>query len=71
MFGITMPTFSPVDLFLSQGLHAFKDVCSAFSRTAHILEFYRHVLAYRNDDPFWQELRRVASVIGEPLWASG
>jgi hypothetical protein len=60
IFDITMPVFSPVDLFLNQGLHAFKDVCSAFSRTAHILEFYRHVLAYRNDDPFWQELRSVA-----------
>jgi hypothetical protein len=60
IFDITMPVFSPVDLFLSQGLHAFKDVCSAFSRTAHILEFYRHVLAYRCDDPFWRELRSVA-----------
>jgi hypothetical protein len=57
IFGITMPVFSPVDLFLGQAMHAFKDVCSAFSRTAHLLEFYRHVLARRGDDVFWGELR--------------
>jgi hypothetical protein len=57
IFGITMPVFSPVDLFLGQAMHAFKDVCSAFSRTAHLLEFYRHVLARRGDDAFWRELR--------------
>ncbi|QHN05606.1 nucleotidyltransferase family protein [Granulicella sp. WH15] len=58
--GITMPVFSPVDLFLAQGLHAFKDVCSAFSRSAHLLEFYRHILARRDDTTFWRELRAAA-----------
>jgi hypothetical protein len=57
MFGTIMPVFSPIDLFLGQAMHAFKDVCSAFSRTAHLLEFYRHVLARREDDVFWLELR--------------
>jgi hypothetical protein len=57
MFGIMMPVFSPVDLFLGQAMHAFKDICNAFSRTAHLLEFYRHVLAQREDDVFWRELR--------------
>jgi hypothetical protein len=57
MFGIMMPVFSPVDLFLGQAMHAFKDLCSAFSRAAHLLEFYRHVLARRHDDEFWIELR--------------
>ena len=57
MFGILMPVFSPTDLLLGQAAHAFKDVCSAFSRTAHLLEFYRHVLARREDDIFWCELR--------------
>ena len=52
-----MPVLSSVDLFLSQGLHAFKDVCSAFSRTAHLLEFYRHIMARRDDETFWRELR--------------
>jgi hypothetical protein len=58
--GIRMPVLSAVDLFLGQGLHAFKDVCSAFSRTAHLLEFRRHVLARYNDDGFWRELREAA-----------
>lgn len=57
MFGITMPVFSPVDLFLGQAMHAFKDLCSAFSRAAHLLEFYRHVLSRRHDVEFWSELR--------------
>jgi len=57
MYGITMPVLSPVDLFLGQALHAFKDVCSAFSRASHLLEFYRHVLARRDEDLFWFELR--------------
>ncbi len=60
MDGILMPVLSPVDLFLGQGLHAFKDVCSAFSRTAHLLEFYRHVIARRDDHRFWTELRSSA-----------
>jgi len=57
---LSMPVFSPVDLFLSQGLHAFKDVCSSFSRVAHLLEFYRHVLARRDDDGFWCAVRAAA-----------
>lgn len=57
LYGCRMPALSPVDLFLSQGMHAFKDVCSAFARTAHLLEFYRHVIARRSDDAFWRELK--------------
>lgn len=57
MYGLTMPVLSPVDLFLGQALHAFKDVCSAFSRAAHLLEFYRHVLAHYDEEQFWSELR--------------
>ena len=60
MLGIVMPVFSPVDLFLGQAMHVFKDVSSAFCRTAHLLEFYRHVLAQREDDVFWRELRASA-----------
>jgi hypothetical protein len=58
--GICMPVLSAVDLVLGQGLHAYKHVCSESSRTAHLLEFRRHVLAYRNDDAFWKKLRSVA-----------
>jgi hypothetical protein len=59
-YGISMPVLSPIDLFLGQGLHAFKDVCSAFSRTAHLLEFRRHVLARHDDDAFWREFQLAA-----------
>jgi hypothetical protein len=58
--GICMPALSPADLLLGQGLHVFKHVCSDFSRTAHLLEFRRHVLAYLQDDAFWRELQRLA-----------
>lgn len=57
MFGIRMPVLSPVDIFLGQALHAFKDLSNGFCRTAHLLEFYRHVLARYNDDEFWREIR--------------
>lgn len=58
--GIRMPVLSPVDLFLGQGLHLYKHVCSEFSRTAHLLEFRRHVLARREDEAFWRELQPIA-----------
>jgi len=58
--GIDMPVLSPVDLFLGQGLHVYKHVCSEFSRTAHLLEFRRHVLVHRDDSTFWDELRSTA-----------
>ncbi len=55
--GIDMPVLSPVDLFLGQGMHAYKHICGEFSRAAHLLEFYRHVIARRHDDIFWSEVR--------------
>ncbi len=58
--GICVPSLSPADLFLGQGLHLYKHVCSEFSRTAHVLEFYRHAVARRDDKAFWSELRLVA-----------
>src|SRR5665213_2159624 len=58
--GIDMPVLSPVDLFLGQGLHAYKHICSEFSRTAHLLEFRRHVLVRRDDEAFWHELQSTA-----------
>ena len=33
---------------------------SEFSRTAHLLEFRRHVLVRREDDVFWDELESIA-----------
>jgi hypothetical protein len=55
---ISMPVLSPADAFIGQGLHVFKHVCSAFSRTAHLVEFHRHLVARRTDQVFWEEIRR-------------
>jgi hypothetical protein len=55
--GIDMPVLSPVDLLISQGLHAYKHICSEFSRTSHLLEFRRHVLNRFGDDRFWKEVQ--------------
>ena len=55
--GVDMPVLSSIDILLGQGLHAFKHVCSEFSRTAHLLEFRRHVLSHHDDAAFWIELR--------------
>jgi hypothetical protein len=58
--GEPMPVLDPVDLFLGQGLHLFKHVCSAFSRTAHMIEFRRNVLARHHDDSFWKRVQVLA-----------
>lgn len=55
--GIEMPVLSTVDHFIDQGLHAYKHICSEFSRASHLLEFRRHVLSRRGDDVFWKEVR--------------
>jgi hypothetical protein len=55
--GVMMQVLSPVDLFLGQAIHASKDISGPFLRASHLLEFYRHVLARRDDIPFWEELR--------------
>ena len=58
--GIDMPVLSPADQFLGQGMHAFKHICSEFSRTAHLLEFRRHVIARSDDSAFWSQVRACA-----------
>lgn len=58
--GIKMPVLAPVDLFLGQAMHLFKHICSEFSRTAHLLEFRRHVLARYDDGGFWREVEQAA-----------
>ncbi len=62
--GLSMPALSPVDVFLRQGLHAYKDVCSQFFRLSLLIEFYRHVLFRRDDDAFWKALHQEAH--GDP-----
>jgi hypothetical protein len=58
--GISTPVLAPTDLFIGQGLHLYKHVCSSFSRTAHLLEFRRHLLARHDDALFWSELQSAA-----------
>jgi len=58
--GACMPVLSPVDLFLSQGLHLYKHLCGAHSRTAHLIEFRRHILVRHHDDAFWKNVRQLA-----------
>ena len=58
--GFKMPVLSPIDLFLGQGLHAYKHICSEFSRAAHLLELRRHVLFHRDDQSFWNTLQSKA-----------
>ena len=61
LYGFNMPTLSPVDLFLGQGLHVYKHICSEFMRAAHLVEFRNHVLFRRQDDDFWTQLHNSAS----------
>ena len=58
--GVAIPVLSHSDLFLEQGLHLFKHVASEFLRTAHLVEFYRHVLARYHDDLFWKDVQTAA-----------
>jgi hypothetical protein len=62
--GISMPVLAPVDLFVGQGLHLYKHVCSQFYRAAHLIEFRRHVIARYHDLAFWAELR--SQVLADP-----
>lgn len=59
--GVLMPVLSHVDLFLGQGLHLYKHVCSPCARTAHMIEFRRHVVARFEDGPFWAQLQQRVS----------
>lgn len=62
--GVSMPVLSAVDLFVGQGMHAYKHLNGEFSRAAHLLEFRRHVLHRRDDNDFWRELQ--SRVQGDP-----
>jgi hypothetical protein len=59
--GMRMPVLSPVDLFLGQALHLYKHMCSEFLRTAHLIEFRRHVIVRHGDNAFWSALEQRAS----------
>lgn len=55
--GMSVPVLAPPDLFVGQGLHLYKHVCSEFYRPAHLLEFRRHVLTRYSDSRFWEQVR--------------
>ncbi|MGB9030850.1 MAG: nucleotidyltransferase family protein, partial [Acidobacteriaceae bacterium] len=57
---VWFPVLPAEDLFMGQGLHLFKHLCSESSRAAHMLEFRRHVMARSRDAEFWARLRPVA-----------
>jgi hypothetical protein len=62
--GMWIPVLCPADLFLGQGLHLYKHVASEFMRTAHLLEFYRHVYGRFDDQQFWIHLQQIT--VNEP-----
>lgn len=66
-----LPVLSPVDLFLGQGLHLYKHVCSEFYRASHLLEFQRHILSRRGNDAFWHEVRLRAAESPLAGWGLG
>jgi hypothetical protein len=55
--GTMTPVLGRTDLFLGQALHVFKHVCGEFTRASLLLELRRHILAYRNDKAFWDEVQ--------------
>ena len=66
-----LPVLSPLDLFLGQGLHLYKHVCSEFYRASHLLEFQRHILSRRGNDAFWHEVRLRAAEYPLAGWGLG
>ena len=59
--GQEMASLCPVDIFLQQGQHIFKHMCSEFMRASWVLEYWRHACARRDDIAFWREVEQVAS----------
>ena len=55
-----MPVLPPAELFLGQGMHLYKHVCSEFFRVAHMIEFRRHIIARYHDNSFWIRLRELS-----------
>lgn len=70
-YGFSMPVLSPIDLFLQQGLHAYKHICSQFCRAAFLVEFRRHALFRHDDDAFWDETLSAVNANPRALQALG
>ncbi len=56
-----IPCLSPADIFVQQGQHIFKHLCSEFIRASWVLEYWRHVCARQADAAFWRETEKVAA----------
>ncbi|WP_187142993.1 nucleotidyltransferase domain-containing protein [Terriglobus albidus] len=53
--GLSMPSLSPVDHYLSQALHLFKHIRGEFTRLSWFLEFRHHTEARKADSIFWND----------------
>jgi hypothetical protein len=58
--GAMLSSLSPADLFLQQALHLFKHICGEYTRLSWVLEYWRHILARRDDAAFWHEVKSLA-----------
>jgi hypothetical protein len=58
--GHEVPALSPADIFVLQGQHLFKHICSEHTRGSWLLEYWRHVCARRDDSAFWDEVQLIA-----------
>ncbi len=56
-----LPALLPADIFVLQGQHLFKHICSEHTRGSWLLEYWRHVCARRNDAAFWEEVQLIAA----------
>jgi len=59
--GHELPALSPADIFVLQGQHLFKHICSEHTRGCWLVEYWRHVCARRNDAAFWDEVQLIAA----------
>jgi hypothetical protein len=59
--GRLLPALSQAELFLLQGRHLFKHMCSEHTRASWVLEFWRHITARCNDVTFWREVECLAA----------
>jgi len=58
--GAMLSSLSPADIFLQQALHLFKHIGGEYTRVSWVLEYWRHVLARRDDNTFWREVKSLA-----------
>ncbi|WP_239461465.1 nucleotidyltransferase family protein [Occallatibacter savannae] len=55
-----LAALDPADIFVLQGQHLFKHMCSEYTRASWVLEFWRHICGRRNDTGFWGQVESLA-----------